>query len=149
MILIKNTQEKIHVDTKKLHDDAQKVLDLLGYSDFDLGIWLATNHEIHEYNKTYRDKDKPTDILSFPYHSEIKAGEQIEPQTDDDKNVGDIIIAPEYVKRDLPRWDTTFEKRMQILLVHGICHLLGYDHIKDEDYEIMKKQEELLLQHLS
>ena len=102
------------------------------YADFDLGIWLTSNKMIRKYNKQYRDKDKPTDVLSFPYHHELKAGEQIKVKTEEDKNLGDLIIAPEYVMHDLPKWETTFEKHLQRLLVHGICHLLGYDHIKDE-----------------
>jgi len=144
MITIKNTQRTIPIDTKKLKQDAQKILDLLDYHDFDLGIWLTTNKTIHTYNHNYRNKDKPTDILSFPFHT-LKAGERIIPQTEDDKNLGDIMISPQYVYDDLDRWGQTFEERMRVLLVHGICHLLGYDHIKDEDYEIMKAKEELIL----
>jgi rRNA maturation RNase YbeY len=148
MISIRNTQRKITVDVTQLKQDAQVVLDALGYSDFDLGILITTNKKIHEYNKQYRGHDKPTDVLSFPYHTELKAGQKIKPQTEDDKNLGDLIIAPEYVLNDLPRWETTFEKHMQRLLVHGICHLLGYDHIEDEDYKVMHKKELGLLKKL-
>ena len=103
---------------------------------------------IRKYNHEYRDKDKATDVLSFPYHSELKAGERIKIKTDEDKNLGDIIIAPSYVLKDLPRWNQTFEQRMQVLLVHGICHLLGYDHIDDADYKVMHKKEVALLRKL-
>ena len=148
MILIKNSQRKIKVDVKKLKYDAQAVLDALDYADFDLGIWLTSDTLIRKYNHEYRDKDKATDVLSFPYHTALKAGERITIKTDEDKNLGDIIIAPQYVQKDLPRWDQTFEQRMQELLVHGICHLLGYDHIDDSDYKIMHKKEIALLQKL-
>ncbi len=148
MVNIKVTETKVTVNTQHLVKDAQRILNLLDYSDYDLGIWLATNHEIQEFNKKFRHKDKTTDILSFPYH-EIKAGARIEPNTDEDRNLGDIIIAPEFVKNTLSKWsETNLYDRMRVLLVHGICHLLGYDHIKDEDYEIMKKKEEWLLEHL-
>ncbi len=148
MILIKNSQRKITVDTKQLQQDAQTILDALDYADFDLGIWLASDSLIRKYNHEYRDKDKATDVLSFPYHSELKAGERIKIKTDEDKNLGDIIIAPSYVLKDLPRWNQTFEQRMQVLLVHGICHLLGYDHIDDADYKVMHKKEVALLRKL-
>lgn len=148
MISIKNNQRTIKVDTTKLKADAQHLLDVLDYNDYDLGILLTNQKTIHTYNKTYRNKDKPTDILSFAYHPDLQAGERIQPITPDDKNLGDIILCPEYIKNDLERWGQTFEQRMQVLLVHGICHLLGYDHIKDEEYEIMKKKEEFLLKQL-
>ncbi len=148
MITIRNTQRKIKIDTAHLKRDAQTILDALDYSDFDLGIWLTSNKTIQTYNKEYRHKDKPTDILSFPYHTQLKAGNRIKVKSEEDKNLGDLIIAPEYVMHDLPKWNTTFEKHMQRLLVHGICHLLGYDHIKDEDYKIMHKKEVQLLKKL-
>ncbi|MCL4229844.1 rRNA maturation RNase YbeY, partial [Candidatus Dependentiae bacterium] len=134
MITIRNTQRKIPIDIEKLHQNAQVILDSLRYHDYDLGIWLASDIRIRAYNRDYRNKDKVTDILSFPYHTELKAGERIVSRSPEDKNLGDLIIAPNYVYHDLARWNQSFEKRMQILLVHGICHLLGYDHIKDEDY---------------
>lgn len=148
MISIKNNQRKIKIDTNKLKKDAQFILDQLGYSDFDLGILITTNKKIQEYNKQYRDKNKPTDVLSFPCHPHLKAGQKIKVTTQEDKNLGDLIFAPEYIINDLPQWETTFEKHLQRLLVHGICHLLGYDHIEDADYKIMHKKEMTLLKKL-
>lgn len=148
MISIKNTQRKIKIDTDKLKKDAQFILDELGYSDFDLGILITTDKKMHEYNKQYRDKDKPTDVLSFPYHPHLQAGQKIKVESEEDKNLGDLILAPEYILNDLPKWETTFEKHLQRLLVHGICHLLGYDHIEDADYKIMHKKETALLKKL-
>ncbi len=148
MISIKNTQRKIKIDTDKLKKDAQFILNELGYPDFDLGILITTDKKMHEYNKQYRDKDKPTDVLSFPYHPHLKAGQKIKIESEEDKNLGDLILAPEYILNDLPKWETTFEKHLQRLLVHGICHLLGYDHIEDTDYKIMHKKEMALLKKL-
>lgn len=148
MINIKNQQTHA-VDLNKSKADTESILEVLGYEDYDIGISLVNLDEIQKFNRDFRNKDKPTDILSFPYHTELEAGEKIIPESDDDKNLGDIIICPEYVNDDLERWQKTFEERMQILLVHGICHLLGYDHIEDSDYEVMKKQEEYLLSQLN
>ena len=147
MITIKNSQRKIKINITQLKRDAQKILDALDYADFDLGILLTSNKTMRAYNKKYRGKDKPTDVLSFSYHP-VKAGARIKAKTDEDKNLGDLIIAPEYVMNDLPKWETTFEKHLQQLLVHGICHLLGYDHIDDKDYKVMHKQEMGLLKKL-
>lgn len=144
MITVQNEQS-FPIDTNLLKADAQIILDHLGYGDYDLGILLCDEGTIHQYNKKYRDKDKPTDILSFPYYPDLKPGETITPENQEGKNIGDIIICPLYVQNDLERWGQDFKKRMKVLLVHGICHLLGYDHIKDEDYEVMKKKENELL----
>lgn len=148
MIAIKNSQRKISINLKKLQADAQKLLQLLGYPDFDLGILITTNVSIRKYNATYRMQDKPTDILSFPFHTELQPGQKIKAASDDEKNLGDIIISAEYVFKNKKEFPGDFDERMQMLLVHGVCHLLGYDHITDEQYAQMHRKEKALLKHL-
>lgn len=148
MITLRTTQRKINFDTHALKKTAQKLLNFLDYVDFDLGVWLTTNTTIRHYNRIYRNKDKPTDILSFPFHPKLKAGHRIKPSSDDDKNLGDLIISLEYAQKDAKQHNIPFKKHVEILLVHGICHLLGYDHIKDKDYAIMQKKEQELLSYL-
>jgi len=148
MITIKNTQRKIAVNIKQLEKDAQTILRILRYEEYDLGIWLTTNKNIREYNRNYRHKDKATDILSFSYHSTLKAGERIKPKEVEDKNLGDLIISVEYVNAVAQEMGVSLCKRMQVLLVHGICHLLGYDHEIDADYKVMHRKELALLKHL-
>lgn len=148
MILVTNEQNAININTDQLKKDTAIILADLGYDDFDIGILLTTDEHMHEINKQFRNKDKSTDILSFPFYPDLKAGMRIDAQTDDEKNLGDIILAPQYIQQTLDQWDQTFDERMQALLVHGVCHLLGYDHIKDEDYAVMKKEEERLLKAL-
>jgi rRNA maturation RNase YbeY len=147
MIHIENEQT-VAVDLKKLKKDTQIILQELNYKGYDIGILLVTPEVMQQYNKDYREKDKPTDILSFAYHTDLKAGERIVPTCSEDKALGDIILCPTYIHDDLERWEMSFRERMEVLLVHGICHLLGYDHIEDADYEVMKKEEERLLSQL-
>lgn len=153
MISIKNSQRTININVHQLRSDAHCLLEILGYKDFDLGIWITTNKTIRYYNATYRHKDKPTDILSFPFHPELQPGQKIKIDSDDDKNLGDIIISAEYVVNFLKKQDaiysqSTFDARMRVLLVHGICHLLGYDHITDEQFAQMQRKEKFLLKKL-
>jgi probable rRNA maturation factor len=147
-VSIRKFKTKIDFDAPALKKDAQKLLKLLGYGDFSLSILLTNNETIQEYNKIYREKDMPTDILSFAFHADLKPGEAIEICCDDEKELGDLVISLEYVEKDAKNWNETFEERMQTLLVHGICHLLGYDHELDEDYVIMNKEEKRLLSEL-
>lgn len=121
----------------------------LGYEDFDLGIWLTTNRTIKNYNKRFRKKDKATDILSFPYHPSLKPGNKVIIKEPEDKNLGDIIISLEYAKTDAQQQDKTLAQLLNILLAHGITHLLGYDHKTDEEYKKMQKIEKKLLNTLS
>lgn len=130
-----------------LSNDARKVLKMLSYDDFSLGILLTNNQIIKQYNAQYRKKDAPTDILSFAAH-QVKPGERVEACCDDEKELGDLVISLEYVKEDAPRWSETMDERMQTLLVHGIFHLLGYDHESDAQYAEMNPQEKRILKAL-
>lgn len=148
MITIKNTLRAEKLDIKKIEVTAQSILTELGYADFDLGIWLTTSATIRKYNRDFRNKDKATDILSFPYHYGLKAGEKITVHTEEDKNVGDVIIAVDFVKGLLPLYNVTLQERLSILLVHGICHLLGYTHYDEENDEKMSKLERKIAKKL-
>jgi probable rRNA maturation factor len=148
MIHILDNHKKRTIDPTKLKSDIKTILNALDYNNFDITVVLATDEEMHEYNKTYRHQDKVTDILSFPFYPNLKAGERIQARDKDEKILGDIILAPDYIQKDLERWGVTFDQRIRDLIVHGTLHLLGYDHIEDSDYEIMKEREQWLLQQL-
>jgi len=143
MINIQSRLKNSNFDTQDFAHKAQQALSALGYGDFDLGILLTTNATIKKYNRLYRDKDKATDVLSFPYHH-IPAGTKIKALCDDDKNIGDMIISIEYVQAAAKKLGTTFEKRMHRMLIHSLCHLLGYDHIQDDEFAVMIKKEKSL-----
>jgi probable rRNA maturation factor len=164
MIYLRNTQRSIKINTAQLKKDVQTFLTALGYEDFDIGIWITTDATIQKYNREYRQKDKPTDILSFPYHppaSFLDDSGVINPaaffknaprqssfgtSAEEDAQLGDLIISAAYVKKDAARLGISFERRMRRLLVHGICHLLGYDHMKDSEYKVMLAKERQLLE---
>jgi rRNA maturation RNase YbeY len=148
MITINNRTRRPKISQQNIKKIVQKILDILHYSDYDIGILLTTNKSIQVYNRSYRNKDKPTDILSFSYHPDLKPGKRIKPKSEEDKNLGDLIISLEYVQKDAKNLGQTLNERMKILLVHGICHLLGYDHEKDSDWKVMQKKENEILKQL-
>lgn len=146
MIFINNRQRKIKVDVKKLHAQAQIMLGVLNYSDFNLNILFTTNKSIRKFNKTFRNKDKSTDILSFPFHPNLKPGQKIKVESPNDKSLGDIIISLEQVQNDAEtKWNRSFEHHLTALLAHGLAHLIGHDHHTDEEYKEMLKLEKRLL----
>ena len=141
MVTITNTEMTIPLNIQEFEKNAQSILTWMGYADFDLGILLTDNQEIQCFNRDFRNKDVPTDILSFPFHTNLKAGEKIEPQTEDDKNIGDLIISLEYIQETCKEENKTINEHLRTLLCHGICHLLGYDHYTEETDLIMKEKE--------
>lgn len=148
MITIKNTQRAIKVDTAYVKKTAQQILAELDYDGFDLGIWLTTSPTIRKYNRDFRNKDKATDILSFPYHYGLKPGKRIKVLEEEDKNVGDIIIAVDFVQGLLPLYNVTLKQRLPILLVHGVCHLVGYTHYDEDNDEKMSAIEKKIAKKL-
>ena len=145
MITIKNSQRTYPIDTDRVRQETEQMLDYLRYQDFDLGIWFTTNRTIKKYNAQYREKNKATDILSFPFYPELTPGQKIIAHTPDEKNLGDLILSPEYIAKTSHKWDRDFETHLTALLAHGIAHLLGHDHIEDHDFATMQKLENKLI----
>jgi len=141
MVNINNEECTTNLSMEQFEKDAQKVLTLMGYEDFDLGILLTDNQAIQCFNRDFRSKDEPTDILSFPFHTELQPGETIAIESEDDKNVGDLIISLEYIKVLCEEEDKTINEHLRTLLCHGICHLLGYDHYTESTDKVMKEKE--------
>ena len=147
MITILNKQRKITLNKDRLLHSAEVVMKELGYEDFDLSILLTNNKTIRTYNRDYRKKDAPTDILSFPYYK-LKAGERIKPSSEEEQNIGDIMISLEYVQGILSLYNVSLEERLDTIIIHGICHLLGYSHYDPENDVIMSKLEKKLAKKL-
>lgn len=145
MITIKNTQRSYQINTQLLKKAAELMLAELDYAHFDLGILICSAKQMAVFNEEYRSKKGPTDILSFPFHDTLKAGERIQPQGRDEENLGDIILCPEIIDKKRLEWERSFDEQCVVLLAHGIAHLLGHDHESDEDYECMQKVENQLL----
>ncbi len=121
---------------------AEQILVLLELPEAILSILLCDDQYIHPINREYRDKDKPTDVLSF-------AQREGEFAFIDDSLLGDVIISVETAERQATEKQHSLERELTILLVHGILHLLGYDHIEDADAIIMETKEREILDQLS
>ncbi len=121
---------------------------LLG-SKLIITITFTTPEEIHKINKEYREVDRPTDVLSFPMFERNELEEKIENQYFEHEDVlGDIIISIEKVKEQAIEYGHSFERELSYMLVHGFYHLMGYDHIKEEDKKEMRPKEEKILNEL-
>ena len=114
-----------------------------------ISITLTTPEHIHEINKQYRNVDKETDVLSFPMFEKNELDEKIRNQNFEHEDVlGDIVISIERVKGQAKEYGHSFEREFSYMLVHGFYHLMGFDHIEEEDKIKMRPKEENILDKL-
>ena len=112
-------------------------------------ITFTTPEEIKKINKKYRKIDKATDVLSFPMFEKDELDEKIKNKDFLYEDVlGDIIISIEKVKEQAEEYGHSFERELSYMLVHGFYHLMGYDHIEEEDKKMMRPKEEKILNDL-
>ena len=112
-------------------------------------IILTTPQNIRKINKEYRDIDKETDVLSFPMFEKDELDKKIENNDFEYEDVlGDIVISIEKVKEQAEEYGHSFERELSYMLVHGFYHLMGYDHIEEEDKKVMRPKEEKILKSL-
>ena len=118
--------------------------------EVDVYITLTNNEEIHKINKEYRDVDRPTDVLSFPmYETDEIAGLKNDTDDEIEKILGDIIVSIEKVREQAEEYGHSFERELAYLVTHGMLHLLGYDHMIEEEKAVMRKREEEILETLN
>lgn len=109
----------------------------------DVTLSFVDNDEIHRLNREYRGMDKPTDVLSFecdnvPFEDEdFDGAEEFE--------LGDVVIATDVAIAQTEEYGTTLKEEITLLTVHGLLHLCGYDHIEDDEAEVMEALERKLI----
>jgi probable rRNA maturation factor len=99
-----------------------------------LTILLSNNRNIKRLNKKFRDKNKSTDILSFPFEKKVNLKKS--------SYLGDIVISYEFMDKSKKLDNLEFKDRVIKIFIHGFLHLLGYDHIKTKDFKKMLNEEE-------
>jgi probable rRNA maturation factor len=118
------------------------------YAEREIAITCLSAAEIKNLNTTYREKNKPTNVLSFPYEG-FDAFESIEAlQADFKAPLGEILLCPEVIEREATEESKTFSDHFTHLLIHGTLHLQGFDHETPEEAAIMEKCEIELLHTL-
>lgn len=112
-------------------------------------ITLTNPENIKKINKEYRNIDRTTDVLSFPMFEKKELEEKIKKNDFEHEDVlGDIIISVEKVQEQAIEYGHSFERELSYMVVHGFYHLMGYDHIQEEDKKKMRPKEEKILSDL-
>ncbi len=109
----------------------------------EVSILLTDDAYIHELNLQYRGKDKPTDVLSFAQ----REGQEM-PDFGDEDLLGDVVISLQAAKRQGEEYNHGLQRELAYLVVHGILHLLGYDHLEEKDLRVMREKEEAIMAKL-
>lgn len=118
-------------------------LRLNNYFIFD--ITIVTLDEIHRINKEYRNIDRPTDVISFAFEDEVEGENKIIRNDNLPRTLGEIFICYEKCQMQSEEYGHSLDREMAFLFTHGLLHLLGYDHMNEDDEKIMFKiQDEIM-----
>ncbi|WP_352419856.1 rRNA maturation RNase YbeY [Proteiniborus sp.] len=142
-VIIDNSQNKVKIDDSISELIEKVVLECLKIENKDTGyevsVTFVDDEEIRELNREYRDVDKSTDVLSFPL-------EENEFDIPEDTLLGDIVISAETAKRQSEEYGHSLDREIAYLTAHSMFHLLGYDHMNEDDKKTMRhKEKEVML----
>ncbi len=144
---IKENQE-YEETIKKVIEKCYKEENLLE-SKLIITITLTNNENIKIINKEYRDIDRATDVLSFPMFEKEELDKKIRNKDFLHEDIlGDIIISVEKVREQAEEYGHSFERELSYMVVHGFYHLMGYDHMEEEEKVEMRKKEDKILNEL-
>ena len=124
-----NNLTKFSLNEKKIKKVLEKAF---RFRKINLSIAFVGPGTIKKINKKYRNKDKATDVLSFAEFKNEEKNIKIK-KPEEENNLGEIIICPQEVKKNAKNFKTDFSKEIYRVLIHGILHLLGYDHEKTKN----------------
>lgn len=148
-LIINNQQQKVQISHQweaNFEKIAIKCLELENIDpQAEISLVFVDDNGIQELNKNYRGKDMPTDVLSFAL-TEMGEDELEIVEGEMETLLGDIIISLETALRQAEEYGHTVEREVAYLMVHGLLHLLGYDHMTEEDKKVMRQREEKVLE---
>ena len=138
-IQIENNQNKIKIDKRKIRSTTIKLLKHLDCADKEISLSFVNDETIQQLNNQYLHKDKPTNVLSFS----LQEGEfnNINPHV-----LGDIVISLDTAQKDASKSGLSLEQEIDFLIIHGLLHLLGYNHektTKEETKKMQRKEKDL------
>lgn len=137
--IFNETQEKVE-NLEVLEPLLTYALEVENVDNLEFNVIIINNEEIHKINKEYRGIDRPTDVISFALedYKDIKYENNY-------RVLGDIYISIDKVKEQAKEYGHSEKRELAFLAVHGLLHLLGYDHMEKEDEKVMFSKQELIL----
>lgn len=136
-------EEKYKKIIDRIYEECFKEEDLYNYNIY-ISIIISNEEYIKKINSEYRNIDQVTDVLSFPM---FEANEIVEAKKNKE-TLGDIIVCIPRVEEQAKEYGHSFEREFAYMLVHGFYHLMGYDHMNEEDKQKMRAKEENILRNV-
>ena len=133
-VLIRNRQRKQKVDTERIRDFTQRLLDRLECEAKEVSLVIVNDRQITEINRDYLGKNRPTNVISFAM-GEGEFGDL------DSGLLGDVVVSVDTACRDALASGADPDDELDFLIIHGVLHLLGYEHEKAEEARAMRKKE--------
>lgn len=146
-IYFKKTEQKILLDYRLMYAIRHAVKETLRYENLtksvEISLTCCSNEDIRRLNRLHRNKDKETDVLSFPLY---EGRQEIDSEMLEPVMLGDVVISYEFTEKQAREFGHSTEREIVFLTIHSILHLLGYDHEKsaDEDEVMCDKQKKIL-----
>jgi probable rRNA maturation factor len=139
-------EQSVPVDLALIRHLAETILEIERFPpDSEITVMLVTDDDITRYNERFMDRTGPTDVLAFPLESLQPREVPDRSPADPPINLGDVIISPDYVRRQAMENGSEFGDEIALMVVHGVLHLMGWDHADDEQAEDMEARERTLL----
>ena len=114
-----NRQRRFAVDADRLAEVARRALEAVERGGAELTVTVSNDRRLHELNRTYRGKDRPTDVLSFPYDEE-------------EGPIGDVVISVDRAGAQAAERGHSLQRELELLTLHGTLHVCGFDHETDD-----------------
>ena len=149
--MIINIESEVEIDESMLAD-IQRALELAGeiygVENSEVSVTLTNDQRIHELNLQYRGIDRPTDVLSFAFRDSDEPEIFSDADSDQPEILGDIIISIDRAKSQAEEFGHSIRREIVFLTVHGILHLLGYDHMEETDRLEMESEQKFMMERL-
>lgn len=141
-VTLQNRQKKYRLNRKKVLQWTRRILSLQRFESAEIGLVFVNDRQIREYNRTYRNRDKATDVLSFSMRE--GEGGDLHPEF-----LGDVMISLETAEKEAALFGRAVPEQLLVLLIHGILHLIGYDHERSsKEARRMQRREKILFDDL-
>lgn len=160
-IFVENNYPGFEIDEVKFHDKVKQMFKYTVLLDeikekyclkdkiFDTVVFdivLCNDEEIHRINREYRNIDRATDVITFAIFADSPDDEKF--IFDGEINLGEIIISLDTIKKQAEENKTTFDNELRLISAHGILHLLGFDHLNEDDYNFVVRTQNKVISNV-
>ncbi|XP_069110661.1 endoribonuclease YbeY-like [Argopecten irradians] len=149
-VIIHNLQRSVRLNLRVLERDVRYLRRLTGLTSFHMGIQCVDDDSISDANLTYRGVDGPTDVLAFPLIDGMDPNKPFPEIAEPDRRLlGDLMLGIPYIHKHADLHREQLEETLSVMVLHGMCHLIGYDHETEEQWKQMYEKELNILEQFN